>query len=165
MAIEAKIGQMAAKVAQETAKQGANQAANMPAGGESSFTNVLQQQEAKVNSANSEVLKSMGYDVNAHPADNAVTAKNLDFQISNTQELDSVQSKDKIAGMITQLNNGGLQMEKLMEMVSSGAKFSNRELMLVQASMHQLTFEAEIAVRSMDAMKTVVQTLVQRTTQ
>ncbi len=151
----------ASKVAEQSVKQ--NQVAQtIQPGQQSPFQTLMQNQDTKVSEMGQDMLKSFGYENNVHPAENAVSATDAQIQISDVQKLDSTQSTDTITTALMKVNRGGLQMGRMMEMVSSGSKFSNRELLLLQGSMHQLTFEAEIAVRSMDAFKSVIQTLVQR---
>ena len=162
------VAQTVAKVATQNPANGQGLQSPLQGGGDSPFTDLLKQHEVNMDASKADILKAFGYETNAHPADNAVSAKHVDMsvtEVSDVNQLESIQATDKLASMLSNLNHGGLQMNKMMEMVTSGAKFSNRELLLLQGAMHQLTFEAEIAVRSMDAFKSVIQTLIQRTTQ
>lgn len=149
MSVHAQVAKTAAKVATETAKKGLGNG-KMP-GAESSFDNMM---------------NKIGFEQNsAHPADKAVSAQNLNVDLSRAQDIGSTGSQNTVADAMAHFNRGNLQMDKLMEMVSSGENFTKRELLLMQAGLHKLTFETEIMTRAMDAAKSTVQTLVQRTAQ
>ncbi len=162
MSIEAKVAQTATKVATEVAKQGGQ---NPLQTGESQFMNVLQQHEIKMEASSNDIMSMLGQDASLHPADNAVSADGLQIQISDVQKLESVESSNKLGNMFENLNRDGLNMERIQEMVMSGEKMSNRELMAMQAMIHQSALEIQIGVQAMDAGKSSIQTLVQRTTQ
>lgn len=162
MSIEAKVAQTATKVATEVAKQGGQ---NPLQTGESQFMNVLQSHEIKMEAANNDIMSLLGQDPSLHPADNAVSADGLQIQVSDVKQLESVQSSNNVPNMLERINRDGLNMARIQEMVMSGDKMSNRELMAMQAMIHQSALEIQIGVQAMDAGKSSIQTLVQRTTQ
>lgn len=157
--------EVVAKLATEQSKSGV--AKPNPAGDQSAFLKLLEQHGLQANTENigvgkADIMTAFGNDAGGHPSENAISAKNLDIDVSHVQQLDSAPSSDKLTHLITKVNRGGLQMDQIMELATSGTRFNNRELMLMQAAMHKLAFEAELAVRVTDAGKGVVQTLVQR---
>ena len=162
--MEAKVAELASKVASESAKQGASQAVTQP-GAESPFMELLQQYEPKLSGANAEILQAFGYEPNAHPADNAVSAEQLDIKVDATQELDFEQPGGKIATLMSHWNSGNLQMRDIVAKATSGTRFSNGEMILMQAAMHRLTLQAELAVKAVDAVRNALTTIIQRSGQ
>ena len=159
MSIEAKVAQAAVKVASEVSKQGGKSPLQ---NGESPFTTVLQEQQLKADAVNMDLRTILGTEPISHPADNAVSAEGLNIKISDVQQLDSVQSTDKIANMIGNLNQSGLRMEFISQKALFGDKMTSREMLAMQAMVHQASFEMQIGVQAMDAAKNMLQTLVQR---
>lgn len=157
--------EVAAKVLTEQSKSGLAQP--NPIGDQSPFHAVLEQHGLQADGQNlgvakADIMAAFGHEPMSHPAENVISGHSLDIDVSRVPQLDSVPAGDKLTNLIKKVNNGGLQMDQIMELVSSGNRFNNRELMLLQAAMHKLAFEAELAVRVTDAGKGVVQTLVQR---
>lgn len=160
MSVGAEVAHVAVKVAEQTTKQGGQ--IPLPNGEQSSFMNILEQHEVNMDTANADMMKALGYDPGTHPADNAVSASQLEIQFSRVEAMDSVQSSDKVANMLKELNHDGLQLERVMELVSSGTNFNQRELIALQAMVQQASLEIQIGAHAMDAAKNSIQTLIQR---
>lgn len=162
--VEAKAAKIATKVATQS-QQG--QVGKMPQQGPSAFDQVLQKHQQGVSNIDSnmmEVMNAYGLDNNAHPADNAISAS--DLNVNNMEiagKVDSVQSPNQVTNMLSEMNRDGLQMDKIMELVTSSNKFSNRDLLLMQAALHKVTLNTEFYVKIAEAGKSSVQQLVQRT--
>lgn len=159
MSLEAKVAQTAAKLVEQSAKQSSQ--SPLTKQGDSPFMAMLEQHEMKLGAIDGDMMQALGIESSVHPADNAISAQNLDIQTASIEQLDSVESPDKIASMLTTLNKNGLEMERIMELITSGTKFGNRELLLLQGAMHQLSWQAEVAVRYVDGVKSVINNTMQ----
>ena len=113
MTVEAKVAQTAMKVASQTAQQGAQTPLT---GDQSQFMSILENHEVSMDAANADMMKALGYNPDSHPANNAIPAQSLQIQVGTVEQLNSVQSTDKVTNMLSELNRGGLQMQKVMEM-------------------------------------------------
>jgi hypothetical protein len=143
-----------ANIAENVAQQGQGSAATqVPSGGASAFDNILESYQGTFDNVKAELMQSLGAGERIHPADNAVSAENLQITATDLDAVQPVQADNVAANMLTDLNKSNLRMDQIMNVATSGQKFSNQELLLLQGAMHQLTFEAEVVVKVADAAK------------
>lgn len=143
-----------ANIAQNAAQQGqGNAATQLPSGGAGAFDNVLESYQGSFDHMKAELMQSLGAGERVHPADNAVSADNLQISATDLDGVQPVQADNVAANLLTDLNKSNLRMDQIMNLATSGQKFSNQELLLLQGAMHQLTFEAEVVVKVADAAK------------
>ena len=143
-----------ANIAQNVAQQGQSTGATqLPSGGAGGFDNVLESYQGSVDNMKAELMQSLGAGERVHPADNAVSADKLQISATDLDGVQPVHADNVAANMLTDLNKSNLRMDQIMNLATSGQKFSNQELLLLQGAMHQLTFEAEVVVKVADAAK------------
>lgn len=145
---------LVANIAQNATQQGPSTGATqLPSGGAGSFDNVLESYQGSYDNMRAELMESLGAGERVHPADNAVSADKLQITATDLDGVQPVHADNVAANMLTDLNKSNLRMDQIMNLATSGQKFSNQELLLLQGAMHQLTFEAEVVVKVADAAK------------
>lgn len=155
---EAKIAQAVTKVATHVSEGQGVGNATKPV--DKSFQSLLDQFGTKTDPVSQKMLQSFGGGVEIHPADNAVTAKNVKVDIAAVPQSESVTVRSHIANAVRTINSDGLNMDKMMEVLtSSDIKMTPKNLLRIQCWMHNMSLKSQMFIRSMDGMKNAVQTL------
>ncbi|HEX5035693.1 MAG TPA: hypothetical protein VFX30_00855 [bacterium] len=143
--IATKVGQsIAEKVITESQK-------NSPlAGGESDFQKVLTSKLEAQSEMTKQIMNSFG--MGGENKIKAVSAEGLEIsptQVSNNQE---IRTHGKTMDLLTDVNRGALQMDSLMELTTSGRKFTPPELLAMQAGMHQIALSIDLTGKIVETL-------------
>lgn len=159
---EAKIAELATKIA--TDNVGTGQATKVPGSGASPFDQVLQGYQGGSDVMQTDMLKAFGVDPSdkVHPADKAISAEGLKIDFEAARTLEPVKN-NAWESSLAEFNRQSLEMDQIIELVTMpGQKFSNFELLAIQAQLHAAAFKAELFVKIADATKTIPQTMINR---
>jgi hypothetical protein len=144
--IATKVGQsIAEKVITESQK-------NSPiAGSESDFQKVLTSKLEAQSEMTKQIMNSFGMGADSTKL-KAVSAEGLEInptQVSNNQE---IRTHGKTMDLLTDVNRGALQMDSLMELTTSGRKFTPPELLAMQAGMHQIALSIDLTGKIVETL-------------
>ena len=84
------------------------------------------------------------------PKMKAISADGLNIDPSKIDPKDQIQTTNKIESVFSEVNRGQLQMENMMEMVTSGQKFSGPELLSIQAGIYSIVLEMELTAKAVE---------------
>ncbi len=111
--------------------------------GASPFEKVLTQKLDQTPQLNQQIMESFG--VSPEKQIQSISAKGLDIQqISVNSE---IRTHGKTMDLLTEVNRGALQMEDMMQLMTSGQKFTGSELLYLQANMHDIVLRTEMAMK------------------
>ncbi|PIR20318.1 MAG: hypothetical protein COV45_07145 [Deltaproteobacteria bacterium CG11_big_fil_rev_8_21_14_0_20_47_16] len=137
------------KVGSQTLGKAVTDAAAKPQG--SSFQDVLSGADSQLDMQDltsqlgvdtSDLSSSLGQ-FNAIPAE-SVNVDPSHFNVGTT----SANGTDKVVDMLSEVNKGQMQMDNMLnEVLYSGKKFSNQELLVMQAQMHHFSEMTELTVK------------------
>ena len=80
----------------------------------------------------------------------SISAEGLQIDTQKLQNTDQIQTKSQVENIFAELNRGQLQMENVVEMVSSGRRFTGPELLAIQAGMHSIILEMELTAKAVE---------------
>lgn len=133
------IGQsIAEKAFAESGKGGA-------ASGASSFEKVLTQKLDQTPPLNQQIMESFG--ASPEKQIQSISAKGLDIQPTQISVNSEIRTHGKTMDLLTEVNRGALQMEDMMQLMTSGQKFTGSELLYLQANMHDIVLRTEMAMK------------------
>lgn len=135
------IGQAVGEAAKSTTTSGTG----------SNFQDVMSGMDNQLNM--NELTSSLGVDTSDLSSGmgqfQSISAENVtmdpnNFQVGTT----GASGPDKIVNMLSEVNKGQMQMDNLLnEVLYSGKKFSNQELLVVQAQIHHFSEMTELTVK------------------
>src|SRR3989338_3665233 len=165
MAVESLLGKLNSQALTKAVEKSTQSAAQMEQQG-SNFKDVLSQ----VDSSGPEMLDMLGIgEKNIEPAAHmeAVSAETIDYapgqEVTGTAAPDSSR---KLVDMLSGVNKGQMQMDGLVNnILYSDKKFSNQELLVIQAHVFQWAQMTELTVKiaehGVSSVKSVLNTQVQ----
>ncbi len=78
----------------------------------------------------------------------AISAENVTMDPTKLHAGSNISNTDKVVDMLSEVNKGQVQMDSLLnEVLYSGKKFSNQELLVVQAQIHHFSEMTELTVK------------------
>jgi hypothetical protein len=138
------------KIGAETVGKGLTEGAASTSKG-SSFQDVLSGAENQLDM--NELTSSLGVDVSDLSSSvgqfQAIPAESVNFDPS-TMEVGSSSGNhtDKVVDMLSEVNKGQMQMDNMLNnILYSGKKFSNQELLVMQAQIHHFSEMTELTVK------------------
>lgn len=155
---------LAATAIEEAAKKTAREAAK-PVEGGSPFQQMLNQMDVGQDMAD---MLGISRDTSlGGGAMKAISAEGISIESSNVNVgLEQPKGIDKIVDMLSEVNKGQMQMDNLVnEILYSGKRFSNQELLAIQAHVFHFAQMTELTVKvaeqGVSSVKTVLNTQVQ----
>ncbi len=124
------------KAGSETAK---------PASGTGDFSQLLAERMEQHGQMTQEILQAFGMSPQAASAPKAISAAGLSIPTSAIQASQEIRTQGKTLELLTDVNRSALQMDGIVDLMSSGRHFSPQELLALQAGMHQIVLEVELA--------------------
>ncbi|MBT3182526.1 MAG: hypothetical protein HN337_08485 [Deltaproteobacteria bacterium] len=134
--------------------------------GGASFSNVMQQVESGAEFAN---MVGIGGNTNINPTGQMMSLNGENVSYMPTEQTTSIsppEASGKVVDMLGEVNKGQMQMDSLVNHVLyGGKKFSNQELLVVQAHVFHFAQMTELTVKvaeqSISSVKSVLNTQVQ----
>ncbi len=156
--VSLKIGQtVAEKVVSEGAK-------NAPKAGESDFYKVLSEKIDQQGEMTKQVLEAFGMSGDKQVKIQSISAEGLEIRTEKVSVDHEIRSNGKALDLLTDVNRSALQMEDIIQMTTSGRKFNPQELLALQAGLHQIVLEVELAGKTVEqgsnSLKQTLQTQV-----
>lgn len=155
---------LATKAVETAAKQ--NEATKPLDGGESPFKKMLE--EMDTGGEDMAQMLGIGKDTTIGQANfDAISAEGIQLDPSEIKVgLEEPKGAEKIVDMLSEVNKGQMQMDNLMnEILYSGRRFSNQELLAIQAHVFHFAQMTELTVKvaehGVGSVKTVLNTQVQ----
>ncbi len=112
-------------------------------GGVSEFEKVLTGRLESQSEMTKQILSAFGGgDQNFKPK--SISAEGLEIRTSEVTSQQEIRSHGKTLDLLSDVNRGALQMENLMDLTTSGRKFSPPELLAMQAGMHQIALSIDL---------------------
>jgi hypothetical protein len=114
----------------------------------SKFQKLLEQQHQD----SLKLLDQMGINLSgeAQPQIKAMSAEGLNVDSSKIGVKNEIETSNKVESVFSELNRGQLQMDNIMELVSSGRRFNNTELLTIQAGMHSIVLEMDLTAKAVE---------------
>ncbi len=91
----------------------------------------------------------------------AVSAEGLEIKPSQVTVHEEIRTNGKAMDLLSDVNRGALQMDNLMELTTSGRKFSPAELLAMQAGMHQIALGIDLTGKIVEQVNSGVKQLLQ----
>ncbi len=138
------------KVVAQTVGQAAGEAAKPGATG-SNFQDLMSGLDNQMNM--NDLTSSLGLDTSDLSSGmgqfQAISAENVTMDPNNMQVgSSSGNNTDKVVDMLSEVNKGQMQMDNLLnEVLYSGRKFSNQELLVIQAQIHHFSEMTDLTVK------------------
>lgn len=167
--MSAAYSKLSAKVVQQAVKEVGKEQhlTNLPEqGGNSPFKQMLNSL-----SSGTEIVHELGLTNNqiGLPHDNiqAISASGIDVDTANIKVgLEQPKGIDKVVDLLSEVNDGQMQMENMVnQILYSGKRFSNQELLAIQAHVFHFAQVTELVVKTADqgvsSLKTVMNTNIQ----
>lgn len=157
-------GKLATKAVETAAKQSGGNLAPLQNGGDSSFKQMLNGMDA-----GKDMIEALGMgdqNIGAGKME-AIPANDISFKPEDMKVgLEESTGTEKIVDMLSEVNKGQMQMDNIVnEILYSGKKFSNQELLAVQAHMFHFAQMTEMTVKvtehGVGSVKQVLNTQVQ----
>ncbi|MDO8461916.1 MAG: hypothetical protein Q7S98_03535 [Deltaproteobacteria bacterium] len=105
-----------------------------------------------------ELIQSLGIGQETIPTIKSAAA--TDVQVDPKGFTDhKIETKDKIADILSDVNRGQLQMDGIMEVALSGRHFSPPELLAMQAGVYQIAQEMELASKVFEQVNNAHRTI------
>lgn len=149
----------------EQAAKKTEQDVTKPLGGDSPFKQMLEQMDVGQEMAG---MLGIGQDVSLGGAKmDAISAANIEMNPADLNiGLEEPQGAEKIIDMLSEVNKGQMQMDHMVnEILYSGKRFSNQELLAIQAHVFHFAQMTELTVKvaeqGVSSVKTVLNTQVQ----
>ena len=156
--ISVKIGQT---VAEKVVSEGAKSSPQM---GESDFYKLLTEKIDQQGEMTKQVLESFGMSGDQQAKIQSISAEGLEIQTENVASGQEIRSNGKALDLLTDVNRSALQMEEIIQMTTSARRFSPQELLALQAGLHQIVLEVELAGKTVEqgsnSLKQTLQTQV-----
>jgi len=121
-----------------------------------SFSSVLE--KTQNNQSVSEIIQALSSELDLLQGTKEVRAikstsiENLPFDSKNSDDGKNSKVIDKIAGILGEVNEGQIKLQRLMDLVTSGQKISPQELIAIQAGVFSLVQELEIASKGIQEL-------------
>ncbi len=154
------MSELASVVAQNLQKTAESSASAQPiSNGESSeFAKIFDEKLQTGQQSSQAMLESFGMT----PGQNAIQAIPAGDIALNADQMSSSVSptgSSKISSFLTNVNRGQLQMEGIIEMATSGKKFSPPELLALQAGVYQIAQEMELTSKAFEQVNNAHKTV------
>jgi hypothetical protein len=122
---------------------------------------VFQATLEKVSAGNvNDIVKNLGSQVDLKPKGEVTVIQSQNIENPADPHEDPSEAMQKIMGIMGEVNDGQVKLQRLMELVTSGTKFSPQELIAVQAGVFSLVQELELVGKAtQEATQGVRQTL------
>ncbi len=167
--MDAILGKLATSAIQQAAKDSVKSAAQPVDGGESPFKKMLDTMNG--GSDGTEMAKSMGVGNDSGIGTNSnmgvISAEGINVNPAELKVgLEQPKGAEKVVDMLSEVNKGQMQMDNLVnEILYSGKKFSNQELLAIQAHVFHFAQMTELTVKvaeqGVGSVKTVLNTQIQ----
>lgn len=137
------------KVGAEVAEKAVGNKATQPTG--SSFQDVMNTMDSGVDM--NELSSSLGVDTSDLSSGmgnfQAISAENVSLDPSKVNSSGiTTNGTDKVVDMLSEVNKGQMKMDGLLnDVLYSGRKFSNQELLVIQAQIHHFSEMTELTVK------------------
>lgn len=126
---------------------------NSPLNGkESDFQKVLTARLESQSEMTKQIVNAfgMGQDAKIH----SVSAEGLEIKSGQVAANQEIRTHGKTLDLLSDVNRGALQMDSLMELTTSGRKFSPPELLAMQAGMHQIALSIDLTGKIVEQVNT-----------
>ena len=148
--MEAIYGKVTSAAIDELAKSSVQDTAT-PAGGESPFKTML----SEMDSSGEDMVKILGITPDASISTSKIetmSASEIKINMAEMQVgLEKPKGIDKVVDMLSDVNKGQMQMDNLVnEILYSGKRFSNQELLAMQAHVFHFAQMTELTVKVVD---------------
>jgi hypothetical protein len=84
----------------------------------------------------------------------SISAEGLEIRTSEVTSQQEIRTHGKTLDLLSDVNRGALQMESMMDMTTSGRKFSPPELLAMQAGMHQIALSIDLTGKIVEQVNT-----------
>lgn len=156
--------QLSSKVLDKAVSDSAKTANIQPAGGDSTFKNMMNEMDSGADFAKS--LGMGGEQVTMNPVNQpgSISADNISFDPNSmTVGIEQPNGAEKVVDMLSEVNKGQLQMDSMVnEILYSGKKFGNQELLAIQAHIFHFAQMTEMTVKvaehGIGSVRTILQT-------
>jgi hypothetical protein len=111
--------------------------------GESDFQKVLTSKLEAQTEMTKQIMNSFGMGPESTKIQ-AVSAEGLEIKPAQVSANQEIRTHGKTMDLLTDVNRGALQMDSLMELTTSGRKFTPPELLAMQAGMHQIALSIDL---------------------
>ena len=147
------MAEIAAKVGQSIAEKVLTEAQkNAPtAGGESDFQKVLTTKLEAQSEMTKQIMNSFGMGNDATKI-KSVSAEGLEIKPNQVSANQEITTHGKTMDLLSDVNRGALQMDNLMELTTSGRKFTPPELLAMQAGMHQIALSIDLTGKIVETL-------------
>lgn len=145
--IAAKVGQSVAEKVMTDAQKGTGGA------GGSDFEKVLTSKLEMQTEMTKQIMNSFGMGPDANKI-HSISAEGLEIKPSEVTVNQEIRTNGKTLDLLSDVNRGALQMESLMELTTSGRKFSPPELLAMQAGMHQIALSIDLTGKIVEQANT-----------
>lgn len=148
------------KVAQTVAEKTVTEG-QKGASGASDFNKLLTERLDQHSQMTKQVLEVFGMGPQNQPQVQAVSAEGLEIRPEQITVNQEIRTHGKTMELLTEWNRSGLQMESIGDVLNSGRRFSPQELLGLQAGLHQIVLEVELAGKCVEqgsnSLKTTLQ--------
>ncbi len=151
--------EIAMKVGQTVAEKMVTGAPKGPTGGESDFSKLLTEKLDQSSSMHQKIIESFG--LSPQKEMQAVSAEGLDIRSDRIASTHEIRTEGKIVDLLTDVNRDALQMDNIIEMATSGKKFTAGELLAMQAGVAQITLSIELTGKAFEQVNTGTKQLLQ----
>ena len=164
--MDAIYGKLATTAIEQAAKNSEKEAAKSLEGGDSPFKQLLNQMDG----AGEEMVDMLGIGRDTSLASGRMEAISAEQIPMDVKELkmgrEEPKGMEKIVDMLSDVNKGQMQMDNMVnEILYSGKRFSNQELLAIQAHVFHFAQMTELTVKvaeqGVSSVKTVLNTQVQ----
>jgi|SRR5579885_2374238 len=147
--VAAKIGQ---SVVEKVITESQKAPGSMPTG-DSDFAKVLTTKLEAQNEMTKQIINSMGMGPDMNKI-HAISAEGLEIKPSQVTVHEEIRTNGKALDLLTDVNRGALQMDGIMELTTSGKRFSPGELLAMQAGMHQIALSIDLTGKIVEQVNT-----------
>ncbi len=121
-------------------------------GTESDFQKVLTARLESQSEMTKQIVNAfgMGSDTKIH----SVSAEGLEIKSGEITANQEIRTHGKTMDLLSDVNRGALQMDSLMDLTTSGRKFTPPELLAMQAGMHQIALSIDLTGKIVEQINT-----------
>lgn len=123
------------------------------AGESSDFAKILSTKLETQTEMTKQIMNSMGMGPDANKL-HSISAEGLEIKPSQVTVNQEIRTNGKALDLLTDVNRGALQMDSIMELTTSGKKFSPGELLAMQAGMHQIALSIDLTGKIVEQVNT-----------
>jgi len=132
---------------------------NPAASGDSAFSKLLTERLDQQGGMNKEIMASFG--LTPEKEMQAISAEGLEIKASEISAHQEIRTHHKALELLTDVNRGALQMDSMIELATSGKRFTPAELLALQAGVHQIALSIDLTGKILEQVNTGTKTLLQ----